>query len=156
VAQLRILLKNKQFADAIIMSLRIYVINSENVRGQPRFDPRWSTSPAITTPDGVISLGPKAFLSPSVLATTLVHEITHANQAAFLRRMNGVSWSWSPAGSAQEAFDETVALQAELQARTNTGLRGQALANVRFTQNQQLRNIPPAARDLWLAGLYTA
>src|SRR5947209_6787895 len=69
---------------AIDLAVAAYGIDTSNVPGGVRYDP---TEPnyGVTNFDGTMALGPAAVASPDVLATTIVHETTHANQAAALR-----------------------------------------------------------------------
>jgi hypothetical protein len=68
-----------------------------------------------------MQLGPEAFASPDVLASTIVHETTHANQAAARRARDPGLTDW-PSDNNSVNYDEAGAYQSEVFAAGNTGL----------------------------------
>ncbi|MBM4032668.1 MAG: hypothetical protein FJ291_12895 [Planctomycetes bacterium] len=79
----------------------------------------------ITEFDGSIVLGPAAMSSPAMLASTIVHEGTHSNQAAALRAEDPSRTGWpadSTGGLENADYLEAQAYQSEVNSAHNTGL----------------------------------
>jgi uncharacterized Zn-binding protein involved in type VI secretion len=105
---------------AIDLAIQYYGIDVSNVANGVQYDPT-ETNYGTTDFDGDVRLGPLALTSPEVLASTLVHETTHANQAAALRADDPSLTDW-PTGDDAANFDEAMAFDAELRSAHNTGL----------------------------------
>jgi len=108
--------------DAIDLAVRHYDIDTSNVPGGVRYDPTESNY-GVTSFDSRVNLGQPAFSSPEVLASTIVHETTHANQADALRASDPSLTDW-PTDAEAVDYDEAMAYDAELQSAANTGLDG--------------------------------
>ena len=118
--QIQLALASGHHQLAIDLTIAGYGIDVSNVPGGPRWDPTESNY-GTTRYDGSMQLGPAAFASQDVLASTIVHETTHANQAAGLRAQNPAGTDW-PSGEDAVNYDEAGAYQAELHSAANTGL----------------------------------
>lgn len=105
---------------AIDLTLRYFGIDASNVPGGPHWNPTESNY-GTTRFSGAMDIGTPALVSPDVLASTLVHETTHANQAAMQRARGSGGTEW-PDGAGSVNYDEAGAYQAELQSAGNTGL----------------------------------
>lgn len=70
--------------EAIDKTIQYYGIDTSNVNGKVTYDPSLTTADAATRPDRTIRIGPSTFSgrSDGFLGTTIMHEVTHANQVA--------------------------------------------------------------------------
>jgi hypothetical protein len=125
-----------------------------NVKGGPKFDP---TEPNYGTGafDGTLKIGPAAMTSPSTLATTMVHETTHCNQAAAQRAKNPAMTDW-PSDADSVNYDEAQAYDAELRSAANTGLDSnpgeKKLATTR--RNDHYNKLPADKKAKFDSGVY--
>ena len=100
------------------LAVRYYGIDTANVPGGIRYDATVADY-GVTSFDGRIRLGPTAFASPEVLASTIAHETTHSNQAAAMRASDPTLTDW-PASTVD--YDEAVAYDTEVRSAHQTGL----------------------------------
>jgi hypothetical protein len=104
---------------AIDLAIEYYGIDTHNAP-TIGFDPTEGDY-ATTDFQGNISVGPQGASSPEVLASTIVHETTHSNQAAVQRALDPTATDWSTDPAAVD-MDEAMAYESELQSAGNTGL----------------------------------
>ncbi len=109
---------------AIDLTVAYYGIDTANVPGGVQYDPTESNY-GVTSFDGRIQLGPVAMSSPEVLASTIVHETTHANQSDYLRGTDSSLNDW-PSDANSVNYDEAMAYESELQSASHTGLNQNA------------------------------
>jgi uncharacterized Zn-binding protein involved in type VI secretion len=100
------------------LAVRYYGINTANVPGGVRYDATVADY-GVTSFNGRIRLGPTAFSSPEVLASTIAHETTHSNQAAAMRASDPTLTGWP---NSTVDYDEAVAYDTEVRSAHQTGL----------------------------------
>lgn len=118
-AEIDAALKSGDQQKAIDLATKYYGIDTTNVTGGVKYDPTESDY-GSTGFDGKVKLGPSATSSPEVLASTIVHETTHANQAAANRTANTSLTDW-PKGTVD--YDESMAYQSEINSAKTTGVK---------------------------------
>lgn len=110
--------------------------------------------------DGRIRLGPNAFSSPHQIASTVVHESTHSNQAALLREGGHQGWLDNDTtrgnDNPHEHYDEAVAYDSELQMAAITGLDQDPEAMQRTITNREyeIDNMGPEGIMAFCSGGY--
>lgn len=104
--------------EAIDLTVEYYGIDTSNVPGGVGYDATESNY-GVTGFDGSVDLGPDAMTDPSNLASTIVHETTHANQAAAMRASDPTLTDW-PDDTVD--YDEAMAYDAELLSADQTGI----------------------------------
>jgi len=105
---------------AIDLTKQYYEIDVTNAPNGVVFDPL-ETNYGVTKINGDVKLGSLAMSSPDVLASTIVHEVTHSNQAQIQRTVTPSISDWPP-DAASINLDEALAYDAELQSARTTGL----------------------------------
>lgn len=128
---------------AIDLAIVYYGIDTRNVPNGVQFDP---TNPNYGVADfqGNVTIGPAGAASPEALASTIVHETTHANQAAVRRALDPTMTDWPPEGASVD-MDEAMAYDSELRSAGNTGLdRNAAEHQIASDRRDEHRNnLPP-------------
>jgi uncharacterized Zn-binding protein involved in type VI secretion len=117
-------LRMHDYQRAIALTVQAYDIDISNVPNGPKWDATESNY-GTTAFNGSMALGPEAMKSADVLASTIVHETTHANQAAALRSANPHLADWPDAGD-DSNYDEAGAYASELHSADNTGIHDNA------------------------------
>jgi len=138
--------------DAIDLTIQYYGIDIANVPNGVQYD---ATEPNYGVADfqGNINLGAAAMASPAVLASTIVHETTHANQAAAMREHDPSLTDW-PNGTVD--YDEAMAYESERRSAHNTGLDQDATEHGLVTQrrNNHYNNLSPDEQNSFDRGEY--
>jgi WXG100 family type VII secretion target len=80
-AEVRALIDAGDHQGAIDLAVKAYDLDLSAVNGKITFDPNLTTE-GKTMPDGRVVIGPDAFSSPGILASTIGHEAVHARQNA--------------------------------------------------------------------------
>jgi hypothetical protein len=124
------------------------------VKGGPKYDPT-NKNYGDTSYDGSMKIGPRACTSPDNLASTLVHETTHANQAAAQRAADPTRTDWST-NPADVDYDEAQAYKSELDSAHNTGLDAnpKEYGVVQKGYNQHNNALSPARQSELAKGTY--
>jgi hypothetical protein len=143
--------KKRQFQMALDKAAQYYGIDMANVKSL-KYDPTYKKADAYTDKDGTIRVGPSVFKYPDAgaarTASTVIHEVTHANQ---------IKHHGSPADRTESATDragqewsayEYMAYRAEFKNADAIGLsadakefaRSHAEANLRWlSEENQLK-----------------
>lgn len=118
--------KDEAFQRIIQEVNKTYKIDTRNVRGEPTFS-QDVEGEGECYPDGTVRIGPSAFTSPGVVASTKKHEATHADQAA------GGRW---PRGAVERHDAEIEAYGKEMTSADTVGLtdaeRNEVLTRLRY------------------------
>jgi uncharacterized Zn-binding protein involved in type VI secretion len=82
--EVREAIRKKAYQEAIDKTIRYYGIDTSNCNGQITYDPSLHRADAETSPMRQIRIGPSAFSGHSAgfLGTTIMHEVSHANQVS--------------------------------------------------------------------------
>jgi RHS repeat-associated protein len=154
VAEIHAALKAGDHQHAIDLTVQHYGIDTTNVPGGPRYDPTEGNY-GTTKYDGSMTIGPAACASPDILASTVVHETTHSNQAAAQRAADPSRTDW-PTDANSVNYDEASAYQSELDSAPNTGLDGNKseMGVARARRNDHYRNLPPDLKQNFDQGKY--
>jgi hypothetical protein len=154
IAEIQAALDANQRQRAINLAIRYYGIDTSNVPNGVTYDPTESNY-GVTDFNGDVRLGPAAMASPAMLASTIVHETTHSNQAAALRASDPSLTGW-PSGNDSVNTDEAMAYDAELRSANNTGLdHDQSEYNLAAQRRaEHYGQMSPAARQNYDNGGY--
>ena len=134
--------KDKAFQDIIRQVDDAYEIDTDNVRGEPEFSQEVEGE-GECYPNGRVRLGPGAFSSAGVVASTKKHEATHANQAAEGR--------W-PSGAVERHDAEIEAYGREITSADTVGLTDAERAEVQ----RRLHNHLEAKKEAMIGELTAA
>lgn len=120
IQQVQTALDTGRFQDAIDLTILHYGIDVSNVPNAVD----WNAAEGnygVTSIAGDIDIGPAGAASPELLASTITHETTHANQAAAQRAANPGIAGWDGAAESVN-YDEAMAYDSEIESVNNTGL----------------------------------
>jgi len=135
---------------AIDLAINYYGIDVSNVPNGVQFD---ATEKAygVTDFQGNIDLGPAAMASLEELASAIVHETTHANQAAAQRAADPTLTNW-PNDTVDT--DEAMAYDSELRSAPNTGLTRNAGETEAVRRNEHYNDLSPSEQADFDNGTY--
>jgi hypothetical protein len=116
--------------EAIELADRYYNPDNSNVNGEPQYD-IGVRGEGVAYPDGTVRIGERAFTTAGLLATTKLHEFTHADQAAENR--------WPITGKGVN-IAECEAYDRELENAEASGLTGEQIAEIERRRNDNHYN----------------
>jgi hypothetical protein len=142
------------YQQAIDLAKGYYGIDTSNAPNGVQYDPTESNY-GVTDFQGNVNLGPAAMASPEVLASTIVHETTHSNQAAEQRAADPTLTDW-PSGAQAVNYDEAMAYDAEVQSAKNTGLSSNLpeLQTAADRRSNHYSSLPPNSQQTYQSGGY--
>jgi hypothetical protein len=140
---------------AIEMTIELYDLDVSNAPGVPQYNEKLIYY-GITDPrDGSIEIGPDAFSSPGMLATTIGHEAVHATQIAEGRSYLDVEAEWQIVDLQGYRLTELEAWKWELEHADENGLTNEELAQVQAMVDKLYDLLTEENQALADEGIYT-